>query len=385
VGGRVVSSDPDRAWLTDAFAIRAVSTEADLATLPTSGCWALVSGHWDGERLADARVEQAWHHPLPRGDGEQQRFAWRRIALHLQVRGRALAAIRQWFSDSGFVEVQTPLRVSAPGLDAEIEPVPAEGGWLVTSPEHHMKRLLVGGMPRIFEVARASRREELGSLHQPEFTLIEWYRAFAEPDQVMQDVEQLVRMVVGLFFGRSTIEYHGRQLDLSEPFARLSVKDAFSRHAEIIDVAQVAEDDPDRYQRLLVERVEPALADYGRGVWLVDYPASHAALARRLPGNEAYADRFELYLAGVELCNGYGELTDANEQRSRFLTELATRERTGRPTYPLDEPFLDALEEGLPPCSGVALGFDRLVMLALGVDDIADVVAFPFAPALPQS
>ncbi|MBX3181540.1 MAG: EF-P lysine aminoacylase GenX [Polyangiaceae bacterium] len=341
----------------------------------------------------------------------------RRLGPALKARARALGAVRALFDAQGFLEVETPVRVPCPGLDLYVDALPAHEGWLITSPEHHMKRLLVAGARRIYQITRASRAEELGPLHEPEFTLVEWYRAYAGMSCVMADTEALVRRVVAAVrtFAESPgtgaaatargaggdssgaggdssgadsdsqarlsdFTYQGRRYDLAAPFLRLSVREAFRRYAGEPDLSRLAQDE-DRYFDLLVSQVEPALRELSQPVFLYGYPLSQASLARPDPSDPETAERFELYLAGVELCNGFGELNDAAEQRRRYEAALRERRARGMPVYPLDERFLAALEEGMPPAGGNALGLDRLLMLALDAPAITQVLAFPTARA----
>jgi lysyl-tRNA synthetase class 2 len=241
-----------------------------------------------------------------------------------------------------------------------------------------MKRLLSGGMPRIFQLVHASRAEESGRLHEAEFMMLEWYRAFHDASAVMQDTEQVVASVARALRGsESLFAPDGRTLDARPPFARISVRQAFREHAGVEDAVQLASDDEDRYFELLVSQVEPGLAALTTPVFLCEYPLRHASLARPSPRDPSVAERFELYAGGVELCNGFGELTDPAEQRRRFERDRAERGARGQPLYPIDEKLLAALEAGLPPCAGNALGFDRLIMLATGAAGVADVQAFP--------
>jgi lysyl-tRNA synthetase class 2 len=296
----------------------------------------------------------------------------------LAARARGLAAVRAYFEREGFLEVETPLRVPAPGVDLHVDALAAHGGHLITSPELHMKRLLVGGLPRIFQLARSSRSEELGALHEPEFTMLEWYRAFAGAEDVQADTEQLVAAVAIALSGGSFLTLpDGRRIDVTPPFPRITVREAFAEHAGVSDAVELALSDEARYFELLVAEVEPGLARESRPLFLCKYPKNQASLARISESDPSTAERFELYVGGVELCNGFDELTDPHEQRRRFLEERALRELSGRPCYPLDERFLSALVEGMPRAAGNALGFDRLLMLALGVSSIADVMAFP--------
>jgi elongation factor P--(R)-beta-lysine ligase len=295
----------------------------------------------------------------------------------LTERAKIVAQIRAFFASEEFLEVETPTLLPSPGLDvhlAAFEVRTARGTrYLSTSPEYQMKRLLVDGWPKIFQIAKAYRQEELGDRHNPEFTILEWYRAPAEVDHVMRDTEQLVLAVTG---GR--IALGDREVDTRPPLERITVCDAFARFAGTTaeETIAMAGGDEDRFFRLLVDAVEPALARMDRAVFLTEYPAPQASLARTKPGDARVAERFELYAAGVELCNGFGELTDPEEQRRRFFRDQAVRQTRGLPVYPVDERFLAALERGLPACAGNALGVDRLVALACGTTSIREVMAF---------
>ena len=292
-------------------------------------------------------------------------------------RAEILAKIRDFFAARGFVEVETPTLVPSPGLDVHLDafavPTPHGTRYLSTSPEYQMKRLLAAGMERIVQIAKAYRRDEAGERHSPEFTILEWYRAPGAVEDVMRDTEQLVAAVTG---GEVTLGE--RVVSVAPPLARITVLEAFARFAGVPpeETLRMAESDEDRYFRTLVEAVEPQLAAMDRGVFLTEYPASQASLARTKSTDPRLAERFELYVAGVELCNGFGELTDAAEQRARFAADQAARSARGLPVYPIDERFLGALEAGLPACAGNALGVDRLAALACGATAIRDVMAF---------
>jgi lysyl-tRNA synthetase class 2 len=296
----------------------------------------------------------------------------------LAERARALGRVRTFFDARGFVEVQTPVMVPSPGLELHLDAFEVAGGdrgarrWLATSPEYQMKRLLAEGHERIYQISPCFRRGELGARHNPEFTMLEWYRARAGVDDVMRDTEQLVASVTG---GRVTLA--SRVVGATPPFERIAVCEAFARYAGWSrgETLAAAASDEDRYFRTLVDVVEPALASLDHAVFLVDYPASQASLARRKPGDPEVAERFELYVAGVELCNGFGELVDPVEQRARLEADRATRAARGMPDYPIDERFLEALAR-VPPSGGNALGLDRLVALTCGTTEIADVIAF---------
>jgi lysyl-tRNA synthetase class 2 len=300
------------------------------------------------------------------------------VGPRLRARAQALSVVRAYFANQDFIEVETPLRVPAPGVDPHVEAIAAGADWLITSPELEMKRLVVAGVPRQFQLARVSRREESGHLHEEEFTLLEWYRAFSGQEEIVRDTEALVSQVARALRGRAElVTPDGRRIVARPPFERLTVAEAFRVHAGIADVSDLAASDEARYFRLLVERVEPALAKLERPIFLLEYPISQAALARATPADPGFAERFELYAGGVELSNGYGELTCPVEQRRRMLSEHSRRKADGRSVYPINERFLAALEAGMPPTGGNALGFDRLLMLALGASSVQDVMAFP--------
>jgi lysyl-tRNA synthetase class 2 len=292
-------------------------------------------------------------------------------------RARVLGVAREFFASRGFLEVHTPLMVPSPGLDVHLDAFEVVGGdrgaprWLITSPEYQMKRLLADGWERIVEIVPCFRRDEIGAWHNAEFTMIEWYRGGASVEDVIRDTEQLVSAV-----GDGTLRVHGRAIDALPPFERLSVCEAFRRFAGWTEAQTLdrAAADEDSFYRALVERVEPELARMDRATFMVDYPASQASLARPKPGDPRVAERFELYIGGVELCNGFGELIDPVEQRRRLESDRQLRRSLGLPVYPIDERFLDALSR-VPPSAGNALGFDRLVALATGSDRIGEVMS----------
>ena len=295
----------------------------------------------------------------------------------LAERARALASTRAFFASRGYLEVETPIAVPSPGLDVHLDAFALSPSlvarYLSTSPEYQMKRLLAeSGHPRIFQITRAFRAGELGERHNPEFTILEFYRG-GDVEGVLRDTEQLVARITG---GQVTV--NDRTIDVTPPIRRLTVLEAFHAHAGIAEAEtlRLAADDEDTFFETLAFTIEPALAALDHGVFLTDWPTPQASLARRKPGDARVAERFELYVAGIELCNGFGELTDAVEQRARLVADQAERQRRGKPVYPLDERFLAALELGLPPCAGNAIGFDRLVALACGSRAIAPVLAF---------
>ncbi len=293
------------------------------------------------------------------------------IQKNLRLRAEILQAARRFFIDGGFLEVETPCRIPAPAPEAHIEAVPADGWFLQTSPELCMKRLLAAGFPRIFQICRCARNRERGERHLPEFTLLEWYAAGWTYWEMMDHCEALVQNIRSRLGGGNRIAWQGDVVDLSPPWDRLRVKEAFERYAPISMAAAL---DQDRFDEMIGCVIEPRLGRE-KPLFLYDYPARCAALARRKPGDPDTAERFELYICGMELCNAFTELTDPGEQRQRFAAEAAQRAAAGLLPYPSPEPFLDALA-GMPPASGNALGIDRLVMLFADTARIDDVVAF---------
>ena len=325
----------------------------------------------------------------------------------LNARGNIKRAIRAWFEAGDFVEVEAGALQVSPGNEAHLhafatEAIGHDGArrplYLHTSPEFACKKLLAAGETRLFDFARVWRNRERGDLHHPEFTLLEWYRAHAPYETLMDDCAALMALAAETA-GAARLSFRGREAD---PFAapeRISVAEAFHRFAGIDLLASVAAggetdrailaaaaqgagirtaaDDTwaDVFSRVMVERVEPNLG-LGRPVILHEYPTAEAALARPAPHDPRVAERFELYACGVELANAFGELTDPTEQRRRFEAEMAEKQRVYGERYPLDEDFLGALAH-MPPASGCALGFDRLVMLATGAARIEQVIWTP--------
>jgi lysyl-tRNA synthetase class 2 len=336
------------------------------------------------------------------------RLAARRA--NLAARGRILRAVRNFFADQGFTEVQTPALQVSPGLEPHLQAFAtmlhdprdsaAKPRYLHTSPEFAMKKLVAGGMERIWQLAPVFRDGERGATHHPEFAMLEWYRAGATYGDLMADCEALLRRAQAVSEKSGALAWKGQAADARLPFERLSVADAFARHAGV-DILATAPDParPDfallaaaaervglaphpgddwesLYFRIFLDRIEPRLG-VGAPTILHDYPAAMAALSRRKPSDPRLAERFELYVCGLELANAFQELTDPAEQRARFSADQARKRALYGETYPIDEDFLPALDHGLPQCAGVALGFDRLVMLCTGADHIEDVLWAP--------
>lgn len=299
------------------------------------------------------------------------------------MRARVSRDVRAFFDSRGYDEVETPCLVPSPGLDVHLSAfevvTPSRNRYLHTSPEYQMKRLLAEApgdrstSGRIFQITRAYREGERGERHNPEFTILEFYRSPGTMADTMRDTEQLVAKVTG-----GAVRLGDRILATTPPFRRMTVAEAFATFADVPEekMLDLADHDEDTFYRLLVDRVEPGLSGLDHAVFLTHYPATQASLARTVPGDSRFAERYELYVAGVELCNGFGELTEVDEQRARFLKDQAERRARGLPVYPIDERFLEALGSGLPECSGNAVGLDRLAALAAGTTRIADVLAF---------
>ncbi len=296
----------------------------------------------------------------------EQNWALARKQQNLEKRARILQQVRAFFVGRGLLEMETPHCIPANAPELHIDAVEVDAAVLQTSPELAMKRLLAAGYPDLFQLCRVWRGGERGGRHLPEFTLLEWYRRDADYTQLMSDCEALLAHLVSS--GRLT--WQGTAIDLTPPWPRLCVAEAFARHASCsIDEALAT----GRFEEVLTAEVEPRLGP--APLFLVDYPAPLAALARLKPGDPTVAERCELYLGGLELANGFSELTDPVEQRARFAADEAARRAAGKPPRPLPEPYLADLAT-LPPCAGIALGIDRLVMLLTDTADIGEVVAF---------
>jgi len=288
----------------------------------------------------------------------------------IELRANILQAIRIFFSAHNYLEVETPIRIPAPAPEAHIDAIESEGWFLHTSPELCMKRLLASGYPRIFQICRCFRQKERGSRHIPEFTMLEWYRADSDYFDMMEETEALIKHVALKSGSGNSINYQGGRIDLDKPWTRMTVAEAFDKFAPISVQKALS---GDRFDEVMAD-VEPVLGQ-SMPHFLYDYPASCGALAKLKTGNSSVAERFELYISGVELCNGFTELTDPIEQRARFEKELAFRKKAGKKEYPMPEKFLESLPL-MPDASGNALGLDRLVMLFADTKRIDDVVAF---------
>jgi len=289
----------------------------------------------------------------------------------LLLRSKIIQALRDFFLASGYLEIETPVLIPAPAPELHIDAVQAGDRFLHTSPELCMKRLLAAGYEKIFQVCRCFREGERGSGHLPEFTLLEWYRAGSDYRDLMDECEDMILHLAKALGWGETLRYQGREIELSRPWSRLSVKEAFERFAGVtLEDALGA----GSFDEMMGTRIEPCLGFPGP-TFLYDYPCSLAALARTKASEPEFAERFELYVAGVELANAFSELTDAKEQSTRFERERASRHRLGKAAYPMPAKFLDALSS-MPESAGIALGVDRLVMLFCDRKEIDSVVSF---------
>lgn len=323
---------------------------------------------------------------------------------YLKARGQVIKAIRAYFDAQNFDEVETPILQVCPVMDAHIHAFKTElrgvdlkvqsTPYLHTSPEFAMKKLLVAGMERIYQICHVFRNAEGSKRHVPEFTLVEWYRINADYEDIMKDCVTLIRDCAKAL-NITELRYQDHICDPFGEWENLSVADAFERYAGIDLTAvlddhtgfmqavkglglHVAEDDgwDDLFFRVMDAKIEPQL---GMGVptFLYDYPAAMASLSKRKDSDPRYAERFELYICGIELANAFSELTDAKEQVKRFEEEMALKQKLYGETYPIDENFIAALTQGMPQSGGIALGVDRLVMLCTGAEDIQDILWTP--------
>jgi lysyl-tRNA synthetase class 2 len=294
----------------------------------------------------------------------------------LKRRSDFIQAVRLFFLKNKYIEVDTPIRLPVLLPEAEIQPFISEDWWLQTSPELCMKRLLTRGVPQLFQLCHCFRKGELGRFHEPEFTLLEWYHTGWDYQDLMLECERLLQelaVACSDFPGVSnqdTLCYHNHGVSLSSPWIRMSVEEAFLEYADISAVKAIEDD---RFEEVLVSKVEPHLG-WDKPVFLYDYPVELGSLARRKAGALHLAERFELYLFGIELANGFSELIDAGEQRARFFKELTKMRRNDRQGE-MPEKFLQDLEM-MEETAGIALGIDRLLMLFLKASRLSDVLPF---------
>lgn len=299
------------------------------------------------------------------------RYRQSTIAQNLRLRAQVIQAIRKFFIDHDYLEIETPCRIPAPAPEAHIDAQPSGNWFLQTSPELCMKRLLASGYPRIFQICKCFRQKERGSKHLPELTMLEWYTAGKDYRDMMTQCEDLICFVAGCLDFTDTIIYQGKRIDLAKPWIRMSVAEAFNKFGSISMERAVS---ANNFDEVIAGEIEPHLGQK-KPLFLYDYPATYGSLARLKPNNGLLAERFELYIGGLELCNAFTELIDTHEQRERFENELNLRKRSGKQVYPMPKKFLDSLKF-MPNATGNALGIDRLVMLFADTTRIDEVVAF---------
>ena len=299
------------------------------------------------------------------------RYRQSELSRSLYLRARIIQMVRSFFIEHDYLEVDTPIRIPAPAPEAHIDAVASEDCYLQTSPELCMKQLVAAGYSRIFQICKCFRNKERGRQHLPELTMLEWYKAGGNYADLMDDCLELIGYIAGQTTGSNSLSYQGQTIHLDPPWTRMSVDEAFRRYANMEVEEALAKD---WYEEVMVNEIEPNLGAT-RPLFLFDYPASLGALARLKPENRLVAERFELYIAGIELCNGFSELTDPVEQRKRFESEQKIRKSLHKPVYPMPQNFLTSLSDIAAAC-GNALGLDRLAMLFADTTKIDDVVAF---------
>jgi lysyl-tRNA synthetase class 2 len=289
----------------------------------------------------------------------------------LEQRANILKAVRYFFVAQGFFEVETPHRIPAPAPESHIDAIPSGPWFLHTSPELCMKRMLAAGYEKIFQICRCWREGERGSQHIPEFTLLEWYHSGIDYRMLMEECTTLIQTVASKVGLGDKILFRNQAINLTSPWERISVREAFHEHTDTTMEEALKNG---LFDEVLVRDIEPGLG-IRKPTFIYDYPAQRGALARLKSGDKTVAERFELYVGGLELANGFSELINPEEQRRRFERENESRREMGKSVYAMPEKFLEELKE-MPPSAGIALGIDRLVMIFLDAPSIDEVVAF---------
>lgn len=302
---------------------------------------------------------------------EDETLRLARLKPNLHRRALIIDHIRTFFKEQDFLEVETPARVPVTAPEPYITPFESEGWFLTTSPELHMKRMLAAGYNKLYQFSRCFRQGELGRWHNPEFTLLEWYRTGADYNHIISDIEHLVTALANELDLKRTITYRGQDIDIHLPWPRITVKDAFLNAA---GWDPVTINDTTRFNTDFVAKVFPSF-DPHRPAVLIDYPAASASLARLKPGDTKVAERAEVFIGGLELANIYSELTDVVEQERRFRNAIKQIRQERHQETAMPHRFIESLSN-LPPCAGVALGIDRLVMLFCDASSIDEVIAF---------
>ncbi|WP_457913899.1 elongation factor P--(R)-beta-lysine ligase [Candidatus Gillettellia adelgis] len=316
--------------------------------------------------------------------------SWRPSAsiAHLLKRAKILAKIRRFFSDRNVLEVETPMLSRATITDIHLFPFqtrfigPSASEcltlYMITSPEYHMKRLVAAGSGSIYQLGRSFRNQEAGRLHNPEFTILEWYRIHYDMHSLINEVDDLLKQVLD-YASAELLSYQQAYLHYLDIDPFLAKKKQLKKVANMLDLSNISDNEEDRdtlLQLLFTVGVVPYIGQ-NKPAFIYHFPASQAALAKLNTKDCRVAERFEVYFKGVELANGFNELTDSCEQRQRFEQDNNKRIEHGLQKNPIDTNLLDALQYGMPSCSGVALGVDRLVMLAVGAESLSEVLAFP--------
>ena len=289
----------------------------------------------------------------------------------LFLRAQIIQSIRTFFINRDYLEVETPVIIPAPAPEANIDAIKAEKGFLQTSPELCMKRLLSAGYEKIFQICKCFRGSERGHLHLPEFTMLEWYSAGSDYLDLMDECQDMIKHVLTELDIGEIIEYQDMSIDLAGEWERLTLKNAFKTFTSTTPEKAVDSGD---FDEIMVSEIEPGL-NKGKPVFLYNYPISQAALSRVNSDDPEVAERFELYIGGLELANAFSELTDADEQSKRFLEEVENRKKAGKTKYPFPEKFINDLEH-MPRSAGIAFGVDRFIMLLTNAAKIDDVVTF---------
>ena len=292
------------------------------------------------------------------------------IKSNLEIRARLIQSVRMFFINHGYLEVETPIRIPAPAPEAFIDAEDSGNWFLQTSPELCMKRLLAAGFSKIFQICKCFRKNERGRKHIPELTMLEWYRVGQNYLDMMDQCEQLLLYILNEFGYGNSLDYQGVQIKFNTPWPRLSVSDAFDHYASKSLNTALMEN---CFEEVMADEIEPHLGH--NPIFLYDYPACLAALARLNPEDPSLAERFELHIGGLELCNAFSELTDPVEQHRRFISEQDQRRKMGKSIYPIPDNFINCLHD-MPSAAGNALGIDRLVMLFADSHSIDEVVTF---------
>ncbi|MBL7715226.1 MAG: EF-P lysine aminoacylase GenX [Bdellovibrionales bacterium] len=386
--GRILAIEEDKVLLLRRGQRSQVKVKATHGAKP--GDWVAIDPKGHVEVLTASKITA----DRMRRESFTQRISDPRRLKGMKFRSQVESGIRNFFLRQDFLETRTPLLVPCPGMETHIRPIATTtGAYLPTSPEFAMKRLLVGGLEKIFQICPAFRSEPKSTTHHPEFTMLEWYRAFSGYEDVMADVENLFEKLAMDLFGKPEIQFQGKRISVKTPWPRLRVRDLFQefvgidlvqnskaedlwKHCQRLNLKEARADESwdDLYFRIWMNCIEPRLPDE-QAVFVTRYPASQSALAviDQDSDGTSWAKRFEVYAAGLELGNAFEELTNPIEQRKRFEKDMETRVKTYGPEFPstpIDEGFIQALEEGMPPSAGIAMGVDRMVMLFADEPDL---------------